>query len=134
MRQRVARDGVPNGVRTGGVRRWSDMEMGLLEFLMLFCFGFSWPFSIAKSIRSKTTKGKSLAFMLLVFLGYVFGIVHKVLYDFNWVTWAYVVLLALVGVDLALYWVNGRREGKDGRAVSPDDAETRRRRGNHLSP
>ena len=108
--------------------------MGFFEFLMLFCFGFSWPFSIAKSIRSKTTKGKSLMFMLLVFFGYVFGIAHKVLYDFNWVTWAYVVLLALVGADLVLYWVNGRREGKDGRAVPPDDAETRRRRGNHLSP
>ena len=29
---------------------------------MLFCFGFSWPFSIAKSIRTRSTKGKSLMF------------------------------------------------------------------------
>ena len=84
--------------------------MGVFEFLMLFCFGFSWPFSILKSIRSRSTKGKSLMFMLLIFLGYIFGIIHKVLYNFNWVTWAYVLLLFLVGVDLVLYWRNWRHE------------------------
>ena len=84
--------------------------MGVFEFLMLICFGFSWPFSIMKSIRSKSTKGKSLMFMLLIFLGYIFGIIHKVLYNFNWVTWTYVVLLFLVAVDLLLYWRNWRRE------------------------
>ena len=86
--------------------------MGVFEFLMLFCFGFSWPFSIAKSIRSKSTKGKSLMFMLLVLFGYVFGIIHKVLYNFNWVTWAYAVLFVLVSVDLVLYWRNWRLERK----------------------
>ena len=40
--------------------------MGLFEFLMLCCFGFSWPFSIAKSLKSKSAKGKSLGFMLLI--------------------------------------------------------------------
>lgn len=84
--------------------------MGVFEFLMLICFGFSWPFSILKSIRSKSTQGKSLMFMLLIFLGYIFGIIHKVLYNFNWVTWTYVVLLFLVAVDLLLYWRNWRRE------------------------
>ena len=43
--------------------------MGLFEFLMLCCFGVSWPFSIAKLLESKTTEGKSLGFMLLVELG-----------------------------------------------------------------
>ena len=84
--------------------------MGLFEFLMLFCFGFSWPFSIMKSIRSGSTKGKSLMFMLLIFFGYIFGIIHKVLYSFNWVTWAYVTLLLLVSIDLLLYWRNWMRE------------------------
>ena len=77
---------------------------------MLFCFGFSWPFSIAKSIRTRSTKGKSLMFMLLILAGYVFGIIHKVLYGFNWVIWACVALMLLVMVDLALYWRNWRRE------------------------
>ena len=86
--------------------------MGELEFLMLCCFGFSWPFSIAKSLRSRSTKGKSLVFMLMVMLGYVFGIAHKVRYSFDWVTWVYVVVLALVAIDVALYLRNYRRERK----------------------
>ena len=84
--------------------------MGIFEFLMLFCFGFSWPFSIAASLRSRSTKGKSLMFMLLILLGYVFGIIHKVLYNFNWVTWVYVALFMLVSFDLSLYWRNRRAE------------------------
>ena len=80
--------------------------MGIFEFLMLCCFGFSWTFSIAKSLKSKSAKGKSLGFMLLVEAGYVFGIVHKLLYSRNWVIWAYVVLFLVVAVDIALYFRN----------------------------
>jgi len=86
--------------------------MGLFEFLMLCCFGFSWPFSIAKSLKSKTTKGKSLGFMVLIELGYVFGIIHKLFFNYNWVIWAYFALFALVGFDIFLYWRNGRLERK----------------------
>ena len=93
--------------------------MGLFEFLMLFCFGFSWPFAIAKSIKSKSTKGKSLMFMLLVIAGYVFGIIHKVLYNFNWVTWVYVILMLLVSFDVFLYWRNRRYEKRCERANKP---------------
>ena len=82
--------------------------MGVFEFLMLFCFGFSWPFSIAKSLRSKSAKGKSIMFMMLVELGYVFGIVHKLINDCNWVIWMYVVLFFVVAVDIALYFRNRR--------------------------
>ena len=86
--------------------------MGIFEFMMLFCFGFSWPFSILKSIKSKSTKGKSIMFMLLVELGYVFGIVHKLLYSRDWVIWAYFALFLLVGTDIALYIMNKKRESK----------------------
>ena len=90
--------------------------MSVFEIGMLACFGFSWPFSIAASLRSRSTKGKSLMFMLLILLGYVFGIIHKVLNNFNWVTWVYVALLLLVLFDLLLYWRNWRRERRgDGR-------------------
>ena len=84
--------------------------MGVFEFLMLFCFGFSWPFSILKSIRSRSIRGKSIMFMLLVELGYVFGIVHKLLYSRDWVIWAYFALFLLVGIDIALYFRNRRLE------------------------
>ena len=86
--------------------------MGLFEFLMLCCFGISWPFSIMKSLRSKTTRGKSLGFMLLIELGYVFGIIHKIFFSNNWVIWAYFALFALVGFDIFLYWRNWCLERK----------------------
>ena len=85
--------------------------MGLFEFLMLVCFGASWPFSIAKSLKSRSTKGKSLVFLVLVELGYAFGIVHKVLNNFNWVTYVYAILFLVVAIDLVLYFRNRRLEG-----------------------
>ena len=91
------------------------MGMGFFEFMMLFCFGFSWPFAIAKSLRSLSTKGKSLMFMVLIIIGYAFGIVHKVLNNFNWVTWVYVVLMLLVSFDVFLYWRNWRYEQREGK-------------------
>ena len=38
------------------------------EVMMLVCFGLSWPFNIAKSLRSRTAKGKSMLFESLVIL------------------------------------------------------------------
>ena len=78
--------------------------MGAYEFMMLCCFGSSWPFSIIKSVKTKSAKGTSLGFMLLIELGYVFGIAHKILFDLNWVLWAYVALFLLVATDVALYF------------------------------
>ena len=43
------------------------------EAIMLICFGISWPFNIAKSLRSRTAKGKSLQFEICVVIGYLFG-------------------------------------------------------------
>jgi len=84
--------------------------MGIFEFLMLVCFGASWPFSIAKSLKSRSTKGKSLGFLLLIELGYAFGIVHKVLYNFNWVTYVYAILFLVVAADVVLFFRNRRLE------------------------
>lgn len=84
--------------------------MGVLEFLMLVCFCISWPFSIIESYRARSTSGKSLSFMLLIIGGYVFGIVHKIVNGFDWVSWAWVAGLLLVCTDTALYWRNRRIE------------------------
>ena len=43
----------------------------LLEALMIFCFGLSWPISIRKSWTSRTAKGKSLFFEVFLLVGYV---------------------------------------------------------------
>ena len=42
------------------------MELAsIFETMMIICFGISWPLSIVRSYRSRSTKGKSLMFMLL---------------------------------------------------------------------
>ena len=83
----------------------------VLESIMLICFGLSWPVSVYKSVTSKTTKGKSLLFILALIIGYVAGIAGKILGgQLNYVLALYIVNLAFVCVDLALYFVNKRRE------------------------
>lgn len=39
----------------------------IFEILMIVSFGVSWPMNLIKSYKVRTTKGKSLAFLLLVF-------------------------------------------------------------------
>ena len=51
--------------------------LDLFEALTIFCFGLSWPISIRKSYISRTAKGKSLFFEILVIVGYLFGIARK---------------------------------------------------------
>ena len=49
----------------------------LFETLMIVCFGLSWPLSIVRTLRTKSTKGKSPFFMAFIAFGYVCGIVAK---------------------------------------------------------
>jgi len=80
------------------------------EFFMLFAFGFSWPFAIARTYRSghagRGVAGKSPMFMVIVLLGYVGGILARYL-DANpgndWLCFVYVADMALVSTDLSLY-------------------------------
>ncbi|MDR1508380.1 MAG: hypothetical protein LBS53_01935 [Synergistaceae bacterium] len=46
----------------------------ILETVMLLCFGAAWPASIIKSWRSRTAKGKSIFFLLIVLAGYCAGV------------------------------------------------------------
>ncbi|MBO4286904.1 MAG: hypothetical protein J5985_01920 [Kiritimatiellae bacterium] len=77
--------------------------MSVFEIGMLACFGFSWPFSIAKSLRTKKVEGKSPAFMVIVMVGYLCGITHKFLYNLDWVVGLYALDLVLVLADFILY-------------------------------
>lgn len=77
---------------------------------MIVSFGISWPFNVIKSIRTRSTKGKSLIFLVLIFVGYIFGIINKLLTNPNYVLYAYVINLFFVGMDLILYLINHRRE------------------------
>lgn len=82
--------------------------MSLFEAGMLVCFGFAWPINILKSYRSRTNKGKSLWFLLVVWVGYVCGITHKILYSNDLVLWLYVINLTMVTIDMGLYLRNRR--------------------------
>lgn len=82
----------------------SDILPRLLEFAMLFCFGFSWPFAIAKTFRAKRVDGKSPAFEIIVIVGYLFGIASHLISDRSWVVWVYLVDVLLVAADLTLYF------------------------------
>jgi hypothetical protein len=78
--------------------------MSVFEAVMLICFGISWPFSIAKSVRTKVVAGKSPAFMAILCVGYASGIMHKVLFSFDWITALYALNLVMVATDLRLYY------------------------------
>lgn len=71
---------------------------------MLICFGISWPFSIAKSIRTRVVAGKSRSFMVIVAFGYICGIAHKLLFARDFILILYIMNLLLVCIDLVLYY------------------------------
>lgn len=73
------------------------------EILMLLSFACSWPISIIKALRTKVVVGKSPIFMVIIIFGYIMGVIHKVLYNYDWVTYLYVFNMLLVSFDLFLY-------------------------------
>ncbi len=86
----------------------------LLEILMIVSFGCSWPLNVMKSYKARTTKGKSLSFLCLIFFGYIAGIASKftneaymAAFSEKWyVLFFYCLNLIMVGVDLCLYYRN----------------------------
>lgn len=79
----------------------------ILETIMLVCFGISWPMNLIKAYKSRTAKSMSLPFMLLIITGYIAGITAKiVLGNINYVLVAYMLNLAIVSLDLAVYFRN----------------------------
>ena len=83
----------------------------VFESIMLVCFGISWPISVYKSATSKSTKGKSVLFTFAIIIGYIAGITGKIVGgNINYVLVLYLINLAFVCVDLALYFINKKRE------------------------
>lgn len=81
------------------------------EIIMLICFGVSWPINAVKSYQTRTAKGKSLAFMLLILFGYVAGITSKFLSETYMASIAqkwyvlvfYVLNFTMVSIDLCIF-------------------------------
>lgn len=94
----------------------------ILEIIMIVSFGASWPMNVLKSYKARTTKGKSLAFLLLIFFGYIAGIASKLVNDAymasigsKWyVLFFYVLNLIMVGADLIMYARNKKLDKENG--------------------
>ena len=81
------------------------MHISIFEAAMIIAFGVSWPISIIKTIRSSSVAGKSILFLIIIFLGYCAGIIHKVLYARDFVIILYVIngILVLTDLGIVLY-------------------------------
>ena len=91
----------------------------ILETVMIALFGFSWPNNILTTLRNKSTKGKSLMFLVLIDVGYACGIVAKFLKVseidswFGWLSIAvYILNFVMVSTDLILYFYYRSKEKK----------------------
>lgn len=81
-----------------------DLSPRIFETIMLVCFGCSWPFAIAKTVRTKTAKGKSIVFIALIFVGYMAGIIFKVIGHLDGVILLYITNGSLVFTEILLYF------------------------------
>ena len=83
----------------------------ILEIIMIVSFGASWPLNVIKSYKARTTKGKSLPFLLLILFGYVAGIASKFVNEAymatigqKWyVLFFYFLNFIMVSADLCMY-------------------------------
>ncbi len=82
--------------------------MSIFEIIMLICFGSAWPFSIYKSWTARTNQGKSPWFLVIVLLGYISGIIHKILHNYDGVVFLYGLNGAMVFIDMIIYMRNRR--------------------------
>ena len=88
----------------------------ILEIVMIVSFGASWPMNVMKSWKARTTKGKSVAFLLLILFGYVAGITSKLVneaymaeFASKWyVLFFYCLNFVMVFTDLMIYFRNLR--------------------------
>ncbi len=86
--------------------------MSIFEAIMLICFGAAWPVSMYKSYRSKSNNGKSVIFLFIILVGYISGISHKLIYNYDMVIFLYILNGVMVFGDILLYFRNRRLESR----------------------
>ena len=84
--------------------------MSIFEIIMVASFGAAWPASIWKSIKSRATKGKSIQFLIIIEIGYIAGMLHKILYNFDPVFYLYLLNFIMVAIDTCLFLRNKQYE------------------------
>lgn len=74
---------------------------------MLLCFMAAWPMSTVKLWKSKTAKGTSLAFMIVIEIGYVCGMASKLASDnVTYVLVFYSLNFVIVMANIIIYFRN----------------------------
>lgn len=92
----------------------------IFEIIMIVSFGASWPLNVFKSYKARTTKGKSIGFLCLIFFGYIAGIISKFVNDSymaqigeKWyILFFYILNFLMVGADLVLYFRNKKLDNQ----------------------
>jgi len=87
------------------------MISSIFEAAMLICFGMAWPLSIYKSWTSKTNKGKSLFFLVILFAGYICGILFKITGNTDKIIILYILNASMVFTDIMIYFRNNKNIG-----------------------
>ena len=97
----------------------------IMEALMVICFGLSWPLNIRKAWKARSTRGMSLPFYFLIWIGYVFAVTGKLVSIYYYVhvaatasSWTevvkwyvmvfYVPNLIMLMVGILIYFRNAR--------------------------
>ncbi len=78
--------------------------MSIFEAGMMVCFGVSWPIAAYKTYKSKCVGGKSIYFSYLILLGYIFGILHKIIYSMDYVFILYLLNTLFLVIDMCLWY------------------------------
>lgn len=99
----------------------------VMEAMMVVCFGLSWPLNISKAWKARSTRGMSLPFYLLIWSGYIFAIIGKLIsihYHLHvagtaqawtevvkwYVMFFYVLNLLMLTIGILVYFRNARLE------------------------
>jgi hypothetical protein len=90
--------------------------MSIFEAVMVISFGAAWPASIYRSYTSRSTKGKSPVFLIIICIGYMSGILHKIFFVYDFVIVLYILNLIMVSTDLGIYVRNRKIELAAGEA------------------
>ena len=107
------------------LKKEKNIMAQIFEVAMLICFGLSWPISVIKGIKSKSTNGKSLVFTLVIILGYICGLASKILSgNITYVMWLYLFNLVVVSIDMVVWIINHNREVKQIKKTNNAELET----------
>lgn len=86
-----------------------ELLANILETMMILGFGISWPINVARGLRSRTAKGKSVLFDYFVLAGYFCGVAAKIIaQNYNLAFYFYFPNIIMVTTDIVIYYRNRR--------------------------